>query len=96
MLSMFLTLLAGMVGGGLVGGLLSWRLCRRYTTTQPALPAIDPDLDSHIEQAAQQWAVAHNQPAAAPLVAGKLRLAYALRLRREQQGSNSGRWSRWR
>jgi hypothetical protein len=54
---------------------------------------VDPHVDGQIDHAAAQWADAHHQPAAALLVADKLRLAYVLQQRRRRR-RRKGRWSR--
>lgn len=74
MVTMLLACLAGGFGGGVIAVLLSWR-ARRSASDSPPL---DSALEQHIDGAATQWAAVHGRPAAAPLIAGKLRLAYDL------------------
>lgn len=92
MLTILLSLLAGLVSGAAGGGLVSRRHLQRTRSIPVSQESIDPDVDRRINRAASQWATAHGQPAAAPLVAGKLRLAYALSRRRERRRGR--RWSR--
>jgi hypothetical protein len=78
---------------GAVGGLVTWWLMERTSEAsaplhQPTV-GLDADLDEQISGAASQWASAHGQPAAAPLLARKLRLAHVLNERRRQRR----RWS---
>jgi hypothetical protein len=75
---------------GAAGGLVSWWVMERTSVPrhQP-VARLDADLDEQINQAASQWAAAHGQPAAAPLLARKLRLAHLLNQRRSRR-----RWSR--
>jgi len=87
MLNVLLALLAGGLGGGLVAGLVG-RPPRRQAL--PDAP-LDPELEHQINGAAVQWAEMHGQPAAARLIADKLRLAYALSQRPRRR---RGRWSR--
>lgn len=91
MLTILLSLVAGLISGAAGGGLVSRYLAKRSCSSiGEASP--DPDVERQIKQAASQWATAHGQPAAAPLVAGKLRLAYVLHQRRERRRER--RWSR--
>jgi hypothetical protein len=80
--------------GGAIGGLVSWWLMERTSDARASLhrpvAGFDADLDGQIGEAASQWASAHGQPAAAPLLARKLRLAYGLNERRRTRR----RWSR--
>jgi hypothetical protein len=93
MLLIIFMLFLSSFSGSLAGGLVLFRLLY-----QPTLSAgsrhhgSDPVLDEDIQVAATQWAEAHDQPAAAPLVADKLRLAQALAQRRQR---DRGRWSQW-
>jgi hypothetical protein len=88
-----LTFLVGGLSGGLVGGLVGWRSNRRGVRfAEPQEHGLDAADEQDIAQAAWQWAAAHDQPAAAPLVADKLRLAYQLNQRR--RGQKHRRW--WR
>jgi hypothetical protein len=94
LLSSGLTLLLGALGGGVVGGFASWWISRRRVPfAEPHELSLDALQEQRIAQAAQQWAAAYDQPAAAPLVADKLRLAYNLNQRRQRR-RNRGRW--WR
>ncbi|MGH2852710.1 MAG: hypothetical protein ACRDLF_00755 [Solirubrobacteraceae bacterium] len=88
MFTVFLALIAGGLGGGVVAALLSRRGVRRNA---PETSALDPELERRIGGAAAQWAAAHGQPAAAPLVADKLRLTYVLS---RQPQRRRRRWSR--
>jgi len=88
MVSVLFALIAGGTGGVVAGGLMTWRTVRRSSVAPVAL---DPDLDKQIDAAAAQWASAHDRPAAAPLIADKLRLAYVLSQRPRRR---SRRWSR--
>jgi hypothetical protein len=88
MFTTFLAIGGGTLGGGLAGGAITW-WCRRSLAraSNGTTVTVDPAVDECIDQAAAQWATAHGQPAAAPLVANKLRLAQRLATQR------SGRWS---
>jgi hypothetical protein len=92
MLSIFFALLAGILGGTVTGGLVSWWLLGRTPARRERADnwSVDPAVAARIDQAASRWAKAHGRPGAAPLVAGKLRLAYALNQRRRSRR----RWSR--
>jgi hypothetical protein len=88
-----LTLLAGGVGGGAVSGLTIWRNNRRHVhCSELEQPGLDAAHERDIAQAARQWAAAHDQPAAAPLVADKLRLAYTVNQRRQERRSRRRWW----
>jgi hypothetical protein len=90
MLNVLIALAAGAVGG-LVAGLMVWRLLRQRHgngTVEP--PGISADVEEQINRAAAWWARVHNRPGAAPLVARKLRLTYGLNQRRRSRK----RWSR--
>ncbi len=92
MLTIFLALSAGTLGGTVAGGLASWWLCARHLACVPSdHEAIDPAVDHQINEAAEQWATARGQPGAAPLVARKLRLLYGLQQRRVRQ-RRRGQW----
>lgn len=94
MLTIFFALLAGSLGGILAAGFVSWRRFeRRYGRAPLDHRAIDPDVDRQINEAAAQWATARHRPGVAPLVANKLRLAYALSLRQARRPQR--RWWRW-
>jgi hypothetical protein len=94
MLVNLLALLAGIFGGALAGGLVGRRLFRRHSgRVSLDSQIIDPKLDYQINQAARRWAEAHHQPAAARLVAGKLRLAYSLNRQRGRRPT-ARRWFR--
>jgi hypothetical protein len=85
-------LMAMVVIGTVSGGLAGWLTARFLSRGQMTDRVVDLDLvDGQIDQAAGEWAEAHQLPAAAPLVADKLRLAYVLshRPRRRRR-----RWSR--
>jgi hypothetical protein len=86
-----LTVCAGASGGGLVGGAIAWWYARSRRQDGFVVPAvcIDPTLEQQCDDAAAQWAAAHGQPSAAPLIANKLKLAQILRSQHR-----SGRWSR--
>ena len=92
---MFTILIALMVGtlGGTLAGAVAGRWAGRRQAAQPTTLddlGLDPDLDQQIAEAARQWAVRQGQPAAAPLVADKLRLIHAMSQRRRRRW----RWSR--
>lgn len=92
MLTLFLALLVGTLGGTVAGGFAGWWLCRRRVPcVPPENDAIDPAVDHQINEAAHRWAAAHDQAGAAPLIARKLRLAYVLQQRRARRR----RWERW-
>lgn len=89
--SAFLGLAGGAVGGSLVGGTIAWftRRPRRPRAIEgTGTGGIDPVLNEQIDRAAAQWADMYGQPAAAPLIANKLRLGH-----RVVQG-RSRRWPR--
>jgi hypothetical protein len=90
MLTLVLALLIGVVGGAVAGGLVSLRLLQRVRSASRHEP-LDPEVEQQINYAANEWATAHGHPAAAPLVAGKLRLAYVLTRRKK---GRRRRWSR--
>lgn len=92
MLTVLLALFVGTFSGTVAGGLVSWWLLgQAFAETAPVdRLAVDPGMDDQISQAANQWAEAHHRPGAAPLVADKLRLAYALNQRRRR--NRRGRW----
>jgi hypothetical protein len=85
-------LMAMVVIGTVSGGLAGW-LTARFLAGDRRVDNVATlhRVDEQINDAAEQWAEAHQQPAAAPLVADKLRLAYVLshRPRRRRR-----RWSR--
>jgi hypothetical protein len=86
-----LSLVGGMVGGGLttiVIGLLRLRQ-RRRAARKVKREAFDPIVDSRIDEAAAYWAATHDKPEAQGLVANKLHLAYRLAQQRQLR-----RWSR--
>jgi len=87
MLTIVLALFFGTFSGTVVGSLLSrWLSAQTHRATEPADPfTIDRDIDAQIDRAAGRWATAHDQPAAASLVADKLRLVHALNQRRAQR-----------
>jgi hypothetical protein len=92
MLTILIALMVGTLSGTAAGGLAGWLTVRvlsgdRMVDNVVALLRVD----GQINDAAAQWAEAHHQPAAASLVADKLRLAYVLshRPRRRRR-----RWSR--
>jgi hypothetical protein len=92
LLTIFLALLAGTLGGIASGGLAGWWLCRRRIAHVPFdHDAIDPDVDRQIDAAADRWAAAHDRPGTASLIARKLRLAYLLQQRRTRRR----RWEQW-
>jgi len=93
MLTIFLALAAGLVGGAVAGSVVAWRLLRYARSAPSDHESISPDVNDRIGQAAAQWATARGQPAATPLVADKLRLAYVLSQRRTRRRRRR-RWSR--
>jgi len=88
MMLVLFAFLAGGLGGGVAAVLLSRRNVRRGGRDSSVL---DPELERQIDGAAAQWAAAHDRPAAAPLIADKLRLAYVLSQRPRRRRR---RWSR--
>lgn len=90
--SILLGLAGGAVGGSLVGGTIAWftrRPRRDRAVAAGGTVNTDPVLNEHFDRAAAKWAKMHGQPAAAPLIANKLRLGH-----RVVQGRRSRRWSR--
>ena len=90
MFTIFIALTVGALGGALAGGVAGWWAGRQRQAQSTMLDGLGPDadLDQQIVEAARQWAVRHGQPAAASLLADKLRLAHVVGQRRR------GRWSR--
>jgi hypothetical protein len=93
MLTILIALMVGTLSGTAAGGLAGWLTVRFLSRGQ----MIDREValgfvDGQIDDAAAQWAEAHHAPAAAPLVADKLRLAYVLQQRRRRR--HERRWSR--
>jgi hypothetical protein len=91
----FLALMVGTLSGTAAGGLAGWLTVRvRFLSRERMVDhhQVDPHVDEQIDHAAAQWAEAHHRPAAAPLVADKLRLAYVLQQRRRRRRER--RWSR--
>jgi hypothetical protein len=78
-------LLAGTVLGFVLGvvvlSVFRWRGRRRLLQTPISLSVV-PRSDEHIDAVAEAWARANGVPAAAPLVARKLRLFQAVEARR--------------
>ena len=65
MLTIFLALSAGTLGGTVVGGLASGWLCERRLAGVPSdHEAIDPDVDHQINEATEQWATVHGRAVA--------------------------------
>jgi hypothetical protein len=93
MLTILIALMVGTLSGTAAGGLAGW-LTVRFLPRERMVDHldIDPHVDGQINDAAAQWAEAHHAPAAAPLVADKLRLAYVLEQRRRRR--HERRWSR--
>lgn len=94
-----LTIIAAAVAGGVVGALAAglaclWMLRHRKGPAEVEPVRVDPGVDARIRAAASQWAMTHNRPEAAGLVAGKLRLLYVLRGRRTGRYVH-GRRQRW-
>lgn len=69
--------------GSVAGGLAVWLFLRRRSDRMPKAEdfVIDAGLDQAIDAGARAWAAAQGVPAAAPLVADKLRLLHALNRR---------------
>jgi hypothetical protein len=84
MLTILTAVMAGILGGAFAGAAVGWCMGRRQAVQPPILDELklDADLDEQITTAARGWARRQDQPAAAPLVADKLRLAYVLSQRR--------------
>lgn len=91
MLTILIALMVGALGGTLAGTVAGWWAGRRQSAQSVRLDDLDldPALDQQITEAARQWAAHQGQPAAAPLVADKLRLIHALSQRHRRR-----RWSR--
>jgi hypothetical protein len=75
MLPILTAAMVGILGGALAGAAVGWWISHRQAV-QPTI------LDELITDAARGWARRQGQPAAAPLAADKLRLAYVLSQRR--------------
>lgn len=88
MLIFGLTLLAGIIGGAVAGGVISWHLYRRRILVPGARGETDALVEQQIDAAARQWAAAQGRPAAAPLMARKLRLVHRLNQRRRRGWSS--------
>jgi hypothetical protein len=86
MLTILTAVVAGMLGGALAGACVGW-IGHRHAVPPAILDelSLDPDLDAQITDAARGWARQQDQPAAVPLVADKLRLAYVLSQRRARR-----------
>jgi hypothetical protein len=93
MLTLFLALVVGLIGGVTASGLIGWRLLRR-SMCEPSCRhgSLDPSVEQRINELSREWAASHGRSAAAPLVANKLRLVYSLNRRRA--GHKNRRWSR--
>jgi hypothetical protein len=76
---------AALVLGIVIGVATAWWWSRRRAGgfASPKDSVLDPDLEHRIVTASTEWATRHGQPAAAGLVANKLRLLAALHQRRE-------------
>jgi hypothetical protein len=91
MLTIPIAVVLGVLGGALAGAGAGWWTGRRAgAQSMASSDVLDPDLDGKITEAARQWATRKGQPAAAPLIADKLRLIHALSRRRRHRR----RWSR--
>jgi H+/gluconate symporter-like permease len=90
MSTILIALIVGALGGTLAGTVAGWWAGRRQSAQPTTLDdlGLDPALDQQITEAARQWATHQGHPAAAPLVADKLRLIHAMSERRRR------RWSR--
>lgn len=84
MLTLLISLAAGALGGIMVSAGASRWSARRQRVRQSADPSLDPNLDQRISEAARHWAANQGQPAAAPLMANKLRLIHAVSQRRRR------------
>jgi hypothetical protein len=84
LLAVILLVVPGALAGGLIGGLVSWRLIRRRPerSSGPGVMQPDPLVLQELDQAAGAWAMAHGRPEAEGLLADKLHLVYRLNLRR--------------
>lgn len=80
--SYLLPLLVAVIAGGASGGLIAWWLLSRQeqpTKPQPeAEQRPDPFVDAEIDLAAARWAEQRNQPAAAGLMANRLKLLHRI------------------
>jgi hypothetical protein len=81
-----LTITAGTLAGAFAGGTIALWFSRPTRPAHPKPPTRSSEIDGaqaqRIDDAARAWAKAHGQPAAAPLVANKLRLDVRLSDRR--------------
>jgi hypothetical protein len=81
MLHLLLPIIAGGLAGLCTGSLMAHRLLsrRRATVTPIQVEPADPFISAELDQAAARWATDTGQPPqAAPLMADKLHLLYAL------------------
>jgi hypothetical protein len=94
MFTILIALMVGALGGTLAGGVAGWWAARRQEAQSTMLDdlGLDPDLDQEITEAARQWAVRQGQPAAASLLADKLRLVHMMSQRPRRR--RRWRWSR--
>lgn len=95
MLIVTLTLLAAFLGslaGALIGQLLHHHRHPDTEQPRPISSAVDPVTAAEIDEVAAGWAAAHGQPAAAGLLADKLRLAFGLRRRPRPFDQDEARW----
>jgi len=81
---------AGLVLGLLLGGAATWFLIRMRRPRTAVTETLVCEADDYIEQVAEAWAAARGQPAAAPLMASKLRTVLTLH---ERKARRAGR--RW-
>jgi hypothetical protein len=78
----FIAFIAGVLGGTFAGGLITWRIVRRFSPLYLDRRPQNHDLDHEMSRAASRWAAANGRPEAAGLVADKLRLVYHLNQQR--------------
>lgn len=79
------SLLAGGLTGLIAGAAIAWTVVHRHKTagTPVAVEPADPFVSAEIDRAAAKWASDTGQPQAAPLLADKLHLLYALGRRKQ-------------
>lgn len=74
----------------MVGGSFVWWCARPVDSGEvpvQSLRVIDESFEMQVNDAATRWAAEHGRPEAAPLIANKLRLGFALNERRRRKWS---------